>query len=256
MKVFYFSSTGNCLSVAKALGGEAISIPQVLRGTERRFEDDAIGIVTPTYCGNPARIVVEFLEQVELFADYRFAIATYGGLMGNPLKPLAAVATKKGWSFDYTNAILMVDNYLPFFDIDQERQKKDQRKIDAEVDRVAGDIATRKQSALKPSVPMKLYGAVAKVAYNGIAGPGVAHDKFSVNESCTSCGTCARFCPGDNIVVAPNARPVFRNSCLGCYGCVHICPQNAIHAKGEKSAARWRNPDASVDELIAANTQQ
>jgi flavodoxin len=30
MKVFYFTATGNCLEVAKAIGGELLSIPKIL----------------------------------------------------------------------------------------------------------------------------------------------------------------------------------------------------------------------------------
>jgi hypothetical protein len=96
MKVFYFTGTGNGLAIAKAVGGEAISIPKALKSGKTRYEDDAIGIVTPVYAGNPARIVVEFLKRIDLVAGYRFAVASYGGAMGNPIKPLASVAASKG----------------------------------------------------------------------------------------------------------------------------------------------------------------
>jgi hypothetical protein len=49
MKVFYFTATGNCLEVAKAFGGELLSIPQVLRQNKTSFEDEAIGIIFPCY---------------------------------------------------------------------------------------------------------------------------------------------------------------------------------------------------------------
>ena len=47
MKIFYFTATGNSLAVAKKLGGELISIPQV-KG-KHTFRDDVIGVVFPTY---------------------------------------------------------------------------------------------------------------------------------------------------------------------------------------------------------------
>lgn len=254
MKVFYFTGTGNGLAIAKALGGEAISITQALRRDTTSYEDDAIGIITPTYCGNPPRIVVDFLRRTTLVSSYRFAIASYGGIMGNPLAPLEKVASEKGWTFDYTNAIKMVDNYLPFFDIDEEREKKSQSQISAEIERVASDVAVRRCSQLKVGGFMSLYQKIGASQYDSFAGPDLARKKFTVNDQCVSCGTCMRFCPGANILVSPGDKPVFGDTCLGCYGCAHICPHNAIHVKGEKSAARWRNPQTTAAELIAANT--
>ena len=37
MKVFYFTATGNGLAIAKAIGGEAISIPQALKAGTTRY---------------------------------------------------------------------------------------------------------------------------------------------------------------------------------------------------------------------------
>lgn len=256
MKVFYFTGTGNGLAIAKAVGGEAISIPQALKEGTTRYEDDVIGVVTPTYAGQPARIVVELLSRVDLVADYHFAVASYGGVMGNPLGPLAAAAAAKGWSFDYAAAVKMVDNYLPLFDVDAEREKKDQAGIGETVTRVARDIADRRRSAVRVGIGNTLYGVVGRLAYGAVAGPKVAHSAFSVSDACVSCGICARFCPAGNIAVEDEQHPVFGCACLGCYGCAHICPHGAIHARGEKSAARWRNPNVTVRELIEANGQR
>ncbi len=49
MKIFYFTSTGNCLYIAKKFKAELYSIPQVLKGTQFEFEDDKIGIIVPCY---------------------------------------------------------------------------------------------------------------------------------------------------------------------------------------------------------------
>lgn len=255
MKVFYFTATGNGLAIAKAIGGEAISIPQALKAGTTRYKDDVIGIITPTYAGNPARIVVEFLKRVDLDADYRFAVASYGGVMGNPIKPLASAAAAKGWSFDYTASVKMVDNFLPLFDVAAEREKKDQAAIGEALASIAADVAARKRSAAHVGVGNALYGAVGGLAYNKVAGPKVARESFSVSDACISCGVCARFCPAGNITVEEGQHPAFGDACLGCYGCAHICPHNAIHAKGEKSAARWRNPDVTAKELLDANAQ-
>jgi hypothetical protein len=72
------TSTGNCLEVAKKIGGKLISIPAVLKKViNLNFEDDIIGIVILNYGGYLPSPVKEFLR-VKLKADYIFGILTYG----------------------------------------------------------------------------------------------------------------------------------------------------------------------------------
>lgn len=47
MTICYFSATGNSLYVARRIGGELLSIPQLMRQDEITIEDDAIGVVCP-----------------------------------------------------------------------------------------------------------------------------------------------------------------------------------------------------------------
>ena len=47
--VFYFTGTGNSLYIARRIDKDAVSIPQVMRGQERTFTDEAIGVVSPVY---------------------------------------------------------------------------------------------------------------------------------------------------------------------------------------------------------------
>ena len=49
MTICYFTATGNCLYVARRIGGELLSIPQLMRQDEIVIEDDAVGIVCPVY---------------------------------------------------------------------------------------------------------------------------------------------------------------------------------------------------------------
>ena len=57
MLIFYFTATGNSLAVAKRIGGNLISIPQVIDSQNLKYKDDAIGIVFPIYSLEPAKIV-------------------------------------------------------------------------------------------------------------------------------------------------------------------------------------------------------
>ena len=49
MTVCYFSATGNCLYVARRIGGTLLSIPQLMRQETIEIADEAVGIVCPVY---------------------------------------------------------------------------------------------------------------------------------------------------------------------------------------------------------------
>lgn len=54
MKICYFTATGNCLYVAKRIGREPLSIPQLMRQENIEITDDAVGVVCPVYAGDPS----------------------------------------------------------------------------------------------------------------------------------------------------------------------------------------------------------
>ena len=55
MKTCYFTATGNSLYVARRIGGEALSIPKLMREDKIEIEDDVVGIVCPIYGGQMPR---------------------------------------------------------------------------------------------------------------------------------------------------------------------------------------------------------
>lgn len=45
MKICYFTATGNCLYVAKKIGRDLLSIPQLMRQETIEITDDAVGLL-------------------------------------------------------------------------------------------------------------------------------------------------------------------------------------------------------------------
>jgi flavodoxin len=87
-KIYYFSGTGNSLSVARDIAekikGTLISIPSVMDKQVIKTEADNIGIVFPSYLaqlyGIPL-IVEKFIKKLEsIGSKYIFAVCTCGGL--------------------------------------------------------------------------------------------------------------------------------------------------------------------------------
>lgn len=69
VKTFYFTATGNCLYVAKRIGGDLYSIPQMMKDDKREIEDDAIGFVFPCYGFGVPRMVIDFIQSSKFKAN-------------------------------------------------------------------------------------------------------------------------------------------------------------------------------------------
>lgn len=250
MTIFYFTSTGNCLAVAKRIGGTLISIPQVVDSDKLHYKDDVIGLVFPIYNFTTPKIVRRFLDKVQIEADYTFAIGTYGNIAGAAMPDLQKSARGKGYRFDYVNQLLMVDNFLPIFEMGAQIEKLPDKKVEENLAAIMADIHSRKQNQMRARLWTR---AMTAIISSGAISEDYAQ-KFSVNSLCNKCGICLKVCPRENIALTDQV--YWGDHCEACLACVHLCPQNAIHLKGERSAMRWRNPDVTLAEIIAANSRR
>jgi ferredoxin len=194
-------------------------------------------------------MVREFIEKVRLEASYTFAIGTYGNMPGAVMNSVQKLAEKNGNHFDYVNDLLMLDNFLPVFEVGAEIEKLPQKKIEKMTEKIVEDIKSRRHRKAEASMGTKmLTSVVSKMPTNGKGA-----QKYIVNDQCTRCGTCVKVCPTNNIKLTDKIS--FSDRCLSCYACLHLCPYNAIHLKNEKSDQRWRNPEVPLKEIINANNR-
>lgn len=252
MKTFYFTATGNSLYVAKRIGGELYSIPQMVKEGKREFEDEAIGFVFPCYAFGLPRIVSDFIQTTKFKAKYFFAVMTYGNMAASGLKHMERAGSEAGIQFNYTNEIVMIDNYLPLFKIEEQLKKESSKKIEEKLEQIVSDINSRQNKLTRKGIVSDIFSrpihkAAATFQYD-------AGDKgFIVQDTCNSCKVCEKVCPANNIKVG--RKPAFQHQCEGCYACIHHCPQNAIHLKFERSKARFINRNVKLQEIIDANDQ-
>jgi len=247
MTVFYFTATGNSLAVAKRIGGNLVSIPRVVDSGELRFRDDAIGVVFPIYGFREPQMVRRFLDGAKFEADYIFAIGTYGNMPGATMANLQRRAGENGCRFDYVNHLLMLDNFLPIFEIGAQIKKLPGKKVEEHAAKIADDIENRRHRHAKAGLGVRALTA-ALAAFVPVGGNA---KKYIVSDSCGKCGVCAKVCPAKNIAVTDKIE--FGGQCEGCLACLHLCPKNAMHMKNERSGKRWRNPEVSLNEIIEAN---
>lgn len=263
MKILYFTATGNSLHIAKSLGGELLSIPQMDKEERYSFTDDKIGIVFPLHAWGVPSYVAEFLQKASFSCDYLFAVTTYGIYSGAVAKHLTDIANEADFTFDYINKIKMVDNYIPTFDMKKEVENEAKKEVEKNLAVIKSDIEASKKWILKESF-------LNKASFNYMArrgnkpfnkkrlkvhvyGEGIENYIY-VEDSCTQCGICTRVCPVDNISLdMENGKIALSDKCFMCFACVHHCPSNAIHIKGEVNGNRYRNSNISLSEIVKAN---
>lgn len=251
MKTCYFTATGNCLYVAERIGGELLSIPQLMKRDEIEIEDDAVGVVCPVYAVEMPMMVREFMRRAKIKTDYFFFVYTYGEGYAEALAHAELASREAGLDLKYATCVQMVDNYLPGFEMGQQIESLERKDVEGQLDRVCADIAMRVERRVEvgPDTLAKMEMWAKRLAVP-ILRKGTAKD-YIVTDACTRCGICARVCPAENITVAGSVE--FGDRCEVCYACLHACPQGALHILGEQSAARFRNEHIPLKRIVEAN---
>lgn len=268
--VLYFTGTGNCLYVARQLAGkegEILSIPQLMRKKQFEIEADEIGLVYPIYGHMPPYMVREFIKKAQLKAEYKFAVLTYGMRKCNAVEIWDGISRKAGNVFDYIGTIVMVDNWLPNFDMN------DQMKIDKHIlenlAKITSDLSNRRRWH-EPVTQEEREQHEGFMSLSGLD-PEVgflmkADRSFRVTDDCIHCGICTYVCPRGNYELTGQGVKM-QGDCEFCFACIQNCPQRAIQFKknedgtwpdgSEKNPnARYRNENVSLMELKLANNQK
>lgn len=256
--VFYFTATGNSLYVAKHLDTELISIPQEMNKTDRNYKADKIGIVCPLFELDLPDLIKDFIRSSTFETEYFYIIVTYGMHHGGVAERAQEFLESIGKKADYINTIIMLDNAIIVFDMDQQKLLEPEKKVDEHIAMLKADIDACKHE-------IQFAAEEEKTFYQGFMkmteeyGRMYSFPLYGVTDACVGCGTCTRVCPRGCIRVE-NSRPVYDYThCVNCMACAHACPQNAIKlvcVKEPNPNARYRNPNISLAEIIQANQQK
>jgi ferredoxin len=253
MKILYFSATGNSLYIAKRLGGELLSIPQLQKNGIYAITGDVVGIICPVYGFTMPNLVKEYLEKAAIRAEYVFTVMTFGNRSMAALAEMKKLFNRRGVQPHYANEIEMVDNYLPIFEIDNQLKMNKEKNIEAKINGILKDVQERRQFFVNHSRFQKLVSTVVSAVWENKKAVNKRDNGFIVNDRCNGCGTCRNVCPAANI--AGTGKPEYRHACEFCLACIHLCPKNAIHLKNEKSEKRFINSNIKLYEIISANKQ-
>ncbi len=251
MKILYFSSTGNNIYIGQVLGGELLSIPQLIKNEQYHIKDDVVGIIFPNYYITVPDIVAQYLEKVEIDADYLFTICSYGSVEEGAVRALIKCnkILEQKCSVNYSNTVLMVDNYLPAFDMKKEKEIKKDEEIDAQILTIKNDIFNKKQHKIPYDIEedVLLQDQQHKERFQKLI-----KLELTGNE-CIQCGVCVKVCPRANIKLED--KPVIGDNCEQCLGCVHHCVNKVIKTNMDKSSERFINSHIKLSQIIESNNQ-
>lgn len=253
---FYFTGTGNSLYVAKQLDKENYSIPQVLRQNELIFSAEMMGIVCPIYGHEMPKMVKNFLKKAVFNTNYLYLVLTYGARHGGAAEIAKNYLESIGKKADYISTVLMVDNFLPGFDMMQ--QVVVDKKVGEQIKAIKDDIDKKKceiqKATLKDKMAHKGYLAWVKNS------PETIWASYKITDDCIGCGICTRVCPAGCIYLDGQRAVNTGENCQACYACIQACPKMAIQfgeilMKEPNPNVRYRNPNITLTELVQANDQ-
>ncbi len=258
-KIFYFSTTGNSLYVARTIAGklgetEIISIPKVIKG-QINTDSESVGIIFPVYAWGLPRIVAEFTEKLKLNKNqYVFAIATCIEMPGATLGQLNKILNKNG---SHLNAgFLIRENFRPNSDNEMSIVKfiKKATKIKpiqlkGRLQEITDILKNKKKHKLEMSAKMAqiLGNSFHKVAIKKYM---AADLNYKLDEKCNLCGICIKICPRENIKME-NGKILWNQNCEGCQGCYQWCPKEAIHlTDGTDIKVGYHHPEIVLGDIV------
>ena len=253
--IFYFTATGNSLYVAKQLDDTRISIAQAIHDKKKLYKAEQIGIVCPVFWHEVPSLVKEFLAQSIFKTDYFYLVLTYGNRHGGAAELSKKMLDDAGIQPSYINLVLMADNFLPVFDMDEQRTLD--KKVESQIARIRNDIQNRK--FFIPSVTEADRAAHREhLARMATLPEDFFKTFYQITDECIGCEICTKVCPKKCFTVHEQKSKWDPRGCITCMACVHACPMMAIRMNipEENPQARYRNENISICEIIQANNQR
>lgn len=260
--ILYFTGTGNCLYVARQLAGEnaeLLSIPQLMKRKKFEIEADEIGLVYPIYGHMPPNMVRQFIQKARLNAGYKFAVLTYGARKCDAVEIWDRISRRAGNGFDYINTLIMVDNWLPNFDMNE--QIKMDKHVPENLQKITADINGQRRwhEPVTEEERQMHRDFMARAGLNPEDGFLMKSEKsFTVTDACIDCSICTYVCPRGNYELTSQGVKT-EGDCEFCFACIQNCPQRAIQFTEMKEVnpnARYRNEHISLMDLKLANNQK
>jgi ferredoxin/flavodoxin len=269
--IYYFSGTGNSLSVAKDIaaktGGNLVPIASVVDQDAILIDADVIGIVFPVYYTELPVIIKKFVGKLaDIENKYIFAVCTFGGSAGYSLKSLRHLIQARGGKLSAAYRVHMPQNsFRKFF----ENHATLYSTWNKQIAKVVRNTNERKQGEFFRHIWLGPFFMLVDFSMSKMQGtykrsfaklsnssPRLGMDElihlndtgFSVTEKCTGCGICEQVCPVENITMT-DKKPVWQHRCENCLACYNWCPVKAIRGGIAAKNYYYRRPGIKVSEM-------
>lgn len=284
VQIYYFSGTGNCLAVARAIamsvGTTPVSIPEVVNRPTISTPAETVGIVFPAYlaalCGVPL-IVDRFVRKLDgIRSKHLFAVCSCGGyevVNAVPaLRNLAKLVRSLGGRLFAEYSVRLPMNNLDYdhIPVPIERDsgviiEKSKVAIADICARIAAGKrekhhlvrslvnfilipvnATLSKPCLKSLREMAQQPTDSDLGFRQVIP--LTDQSIVLDENCTGCATCTRVCPVHNILMV-NDKPEWQHRCEMCFACDEWCPQKAIHHWSRAHGVKYHHPEVRIEDM-------
>lgn len=249
--IYFYSSTGNSLTVARMLA-EAVGDTAVVSIPGALLQDDAyelarsahkVGFVFPVHRATLPPIVKRFVAGLPVDTDtYYFALATCSIVGCNEFWELDRLLGLQGGMLNYSTEIPFIGG-VGSVTPTASQIEENLENVRVQIPQIARCIKNRSENDPTTNYSKFLDGAVTKFTSTYRR-----HGKIRVSASCNSCGICAQVCPVDNIELNESGVPIRADRCEGCYACVHWCPTHSLRTLFH-FPNRYHNPYIEPEDL-------
>ena len=256
-RIYYFSGTGNSLSIAKDLktklnNVKLLSITELMRSPgEIILEGDVIGFVFPVYFFRVPVIVEEFLERASFRnTNYIFAVTNGGGAFCRTLKIFEKQLKEKQEFLNAGFTIGMPGIHPKVHHMIKKTNEEYFSDKAKRINEISEIILNKKHhpAELNFGVIGFLFSHLLFMKPYKDSQKHILDSALWLNDSCKQCGTCQKVCPIGNIELTDSG-PEWHGKCVNCCRCYHLCPNEAIEL-GNDSMKRYRNPHVKLEELL------
>ncbi|MGE5630203.1 MAG: EFR1 family ferrodoxin [Caulobacteraceae bacterium] len=267
--------------ISQKVNAELISIPKVMSMDKIQIDAENIGIVFPSYLallfGLPL-IVERFVKKIaNIELIHIFAVCTCGGyecVNALPsLNKLKQIIRYCGGKLSAEYSVKLPMNNLDYDHIpipitkDQEVIiKRSKIKIDDICNRIIKRRGTKYKLAkilfiilmtplfrvMRQSVTNALKEKAkepmdSKLEYYELIP--LTDKSIIVDAKCNGCGTCAKVCPVNNIIIV-DKKPEWQHRCEMCFACDEWCPNNAIHHWSRADGVKYHHPEIKITDML------
>ena len=261
--ILYFSGTGNCLAIARAIADatndDVLPLTQAVR--KDLTAEKRIGLVYPSYDFNVPPAVRTIVPMLRISQQaYVFIIIPCGAQAGNSSWTVRRILESKGIPVAYTHKIRVPDNSAIVFGRNPNDQNWKFTRFASRLQNIIDDIkANRHAYHYCWWSPLAWLMGTKRMEEWMIRTfrPAVNPDK------CIGCGICTRVCTMRNIVLTERensdeqqrhdnkAVAAIGTHCTACLACLHACPNQAIETGNNPTVKerQYHHPDIKTADL-------